>query len=170
MRRATACATGSGWTGERQALNPRGRAAIAARVRGGDGQCAHRYPLFAAAVYLARQVTVADIESDALWNSGEPALHAALRAAWSTSTPIVASDGRVQGTFAAPSASAGHPDVADHELMSRMAQIAGIAIERRRSEDALRNSEVKFRGLFEHDGGRVPTRAAAGSRSPIRPS
>ena len=33
--------------------------------------------------------------------------------------------------------------------MSRMAQIAGIAIERRSSEDALRNSEVKFRGLFE---------------------
>ena len=33
--------------------------------------------------------------------------------------------------------------------MSRMAQIAGIAIERRGAEDALRNSEVKFRGLFE---------------------
>ena len=33
--------------------------------------------------------------------------------------------------------------------MSRMAQIAGIAIERRSSEDALRESEAKFRGLFE---------------------
>ena len=33
--------------------------------------------------------------------------------------------------------------------MSRMAQIAGIAIERRGAEDALRQSEAKFRGLFE---------------------
>ena len=37
----------------------------------------------------------------------------------------------------------------DQDLMSRMAQIAGIAIERRRGEDALRDSEAKFRGLFE---------------------
>jgi diguanylate cyclase (GGDEF)-like protein/PAS domain S-box-containing protein len=33
--------------------------------------------------------------------------------------------------------------------MSRLAQISGIAIERRGAEDALRNSEAKFRGLFE---------------------
>ena len=33
--------------------------------------------------------------------------------------------------------------------MSRMSQIAGIAIERRSAEDALRDSEQKFRGLFE---------------------
>ena len=33
--------------------------------------------------------------------------------------------------------------------MSRMSQIAGIAIERRSAEDALRDSEAKFRGLFE---------------------
>ncbi len=33
--------------------------------------------------------------------------------------------------------------------MSRMTQIAGIAIERRSAEDALRESEAKFRGLFE---------------------
>ena len=35
------------------------------------------------------------------------------------------------------------------EVMARAAQLAGIAIERRRSEEALRSSEAKFRGLFE---------------------
>jgi diguanylate cyclase (GGDEF)-like protein/PAS domain S-box-containing protein len=107
-----------------------------------------RYGSCAAAVYLARQITVADIETDALWEfRREAARHASLRAAWST--PIVASDGRVVGTFAVYRRQPGIPLSKDHELMSRMAQIAGIAIERRGAEDALRNSEMKFRGLFE---------------------
>ncbi len=107
-----------------------------------------RYGSCAAAVYLARQVTVADIETDALWEfRREAALHAGLRAAWSA--PIVASDGQVVGTFAVYQRQPGIPLSRDHELMSRMAQIAGIAIERRSAEDALRNSEAKFRGLFE---------------------
>jgi diguanylate cyclase (GGDEF)-like protein/PAS domain S-box-containing protein len=107
-----------------------------------------RYGSCAAAVYLARQITVADIETDALWEfRREAAQLAALRAAWST--PIVASDGRVVGTFALYRRQPGIPLSRDHELMSRMAQIAGIAIERRGAEDALRNSESKFRGLFE---------------------
>ena len=53
------------------------------------------------------------------------------------------------GTFAVYRRQPGMPPPRDHELMSRMAQIAGIAIERRGAEDALRNSEAKFRGLFE---------------------
>jgi diguanylate cyclase (GGDEF)-like protein/PAS domain S-box-containing protein len=107
-----------------------------------------RFGSCAAAVYLARQITVADIETDALWEfRREAALHADLRAAWST--PIIASDGQVVGTFAVYRRQPGIPLARDYELMSRMAQIAGIAIERRGAEDALRNSEVKFRGLFE---------------------
>jgi diguanylate cyclase (GGDEF)-like protein/PAS domain S-box-containing protein len=107
-----------------------------------------RYGSCAAAVYLARQITVADIETDAFWEfRREAAQRAGLRAAWST--PIVASDGRVVGTFAVYRCHPGIPSARDHELMSRMAQIAGIAIERRGAEDALRSSEMKFRGLFE---------------------
>jgi diguanylate cyclase (GGDEF)-like protein/PAS domain S-box-containing protein len=107
-----------------------------------------RYGSCAAAVYLARQVTVADIDTDAMWEfRREAAQHARLRAAWST--PIVASDGQIVGTFAVYRRQPGIPSARDHELMSRMAQIAGIAIERRGAEDALRNSEAKFRGLFE---------------------
>jgi len=135
---------------ERQALNfgvaPKLPRAFVAAMDGAP--IGIRFGSCAAAVYLARQVTVADIETDALWEfRREAARHASLRAAWST--PIVASDGRVVGTFAVYRRQPGIPLSKDHELMSRMAQIAGIAIERRGAEDALRNSEVKFRGLFE---------------------
>jgi diguanylate cyclase (GGDEF)-like protein/PAS domain S-box-containing protein len=108
-----------------------------------------RYGSCAAAVYLARQVSVADIETDALWEfRREAARHAGLRAAWSA--PIIASDGSTVGTFAVYHRLPGLPPARDHELMSRMTQIAGIAIERRSAEDALRESEAKFRGLFEN--------------------
>ncbi len=109
----------------------------------------NRYGSCAAAVYLGRQVTVADIETDALWEfRREAAREARLRASWSL--PIMASDGRVVGTLAVYRREPGVPQPRDHELLSRMAQIAGIAIERRAAEDALRRSESKFRGLFEN--------------------
>ena len=107
-----------------------------------------RFGSCSAAVFLARQVTVADIEADALWEfRRDVAKQAGLRAAWSA--PIVASDGVIVGTFSAYQPRPGVPLARDHELMSRMAQISGIAIERRSAEDALRQSEAKFRGLFE---------------------
>jgi diguanylate cyclase (GGDEF)-like protein/PAS domain S-box-containing protein len=113
-----------------------------------DAPIGIRYGSCSAAVYLSRLVIVADIDSDALWEfRREAARYAGIRAAWSA--PIVASDGQMVGTFAVYRRHPGIPLARDHELMLRMAQIAGIAIERRAAEDALRNSESKFRGLFE---------------------
>jgi diguanylate cyclase (GGDEF)-like protein/PAS domain S-box-containing protein len=43
----------------------------------------------------------------------------------------------------------GVPNDRELELMGHAAQLAGIAIERRNAEEALRSSEAKFRGLFE---------------------
>jgi PAS domain S-box-containing protein len=93
--------------------------------------CTLRNGSCAAAIYLRRQVIVADISRDALWESKRLVAGAAgLRACWSTL--IMASDG------------------CEFELMARIAQLAGIAIERRRGQDALRDSELRYRRLFDN--------------------
>ncbi|HLY52601.1 MAG TPA: EAL domain-containing protein, partial [Steroidobacteraceae bacterium] len=71
----------------------------------------------------------------------------ALRAAWST--PIKAAGGAVLGALGVYRAEPGLPTQSESQIMARAAQLAGIAIERRLAEEALRGSEAKFRGLFE---------------------
>jgi diguanylate cyclase (GGDEF)-like protein/PAS domain S-box-containing protein len=112
-----------------------------ARVDIRNGSCA-------AAVYLDRQVLVADIGTDPFWaDRREPALRAGLRAAWST--PIKAAAGHVLGSLGVYRGTVGLPTPPEVQIMARAAQLAGIAIERHLAEQALRSSEAKFRGLFE---------------------
>jgi len=102
----------------------------------------------AASVYLSRQVLVADLGKDPFWQDMRtPALQANLRAAWAT--PIQAAGGHVLGALGVYRVAEGLPGSAEAEVMGRAAQLAGIAIERARGEEALRSSEAKFRGLFE---------------------
>jgi len=103
----------------------------------------------AAAIFLQRQVIVAEISRDALWEHlRQPALAGGLRACWST--PIRASDGGMLGTVALFFRQPRSPLKRDFELMSRLSAIAAIAIERKRSEEALRRSEAQYRSLFEN--------------------
>ncbi|MGH8267607.1 MAG: PAS domain S-box protein, partial [Steroidobacteraceae bacterium] len=106
-----------------------------------DGSCA-------AAVYLGRQVLVADVGEDPFWLTlRDAALAAGLRTAWST--PIKAAGGNVLGSLGVYRSEPGLPAPPESQIMGRAAQLAGIAIGRRLAEEALRGSEAKFRGLFE---------------------
>jgi len=108
-----------------------------------------RFGSCAAAIALQRQIIVPDIAKDALWeHRRDAALRAGLHACWST--PITGADGRMLGTFATYLKRTGMPSRRDLELVGRMAQLARIAIERRSAEDALRESEGRFRGLFDN--------------------
>lgn len=101
----------------------------------------------AAAVYLGRQVLVADIGKDPFWQQRrQVALEGGLRAAWST--PIKASTGKILGALGVYRNELGLPTQEETQGMEHAAQLAGIAIERRLAEEALRSSEAKYRGLF----------------------
>jgi hypothetical protein len=102
----------------------------------------------AAAVHLGRQVLVADLEREPFWQERrELALDAGLRAAWST--PIKTAAGKLLGALGVYRMDAGLPTAREAQVMAHAAQLAGIAIERRLAEEALRSSEAQFRGLFE---------------------
>ena len=118
------------------------RAALAGvRIDERSGSCA-------AAVHLGRQVLVADLEREPFWQERrELALDAGLRAAWST--PIKTAAGKLLGALGVYRMDAGLPTAREAQVMAHAAQLAGIAIERRLAEEALRSSEAQFRGLFE---------------------
>jgi diguanylate cyclase (GGDEF)-like protein/PAS domain S-box-containing protein len=108
-----------------------------------------RFGSCAAAVALQRQIIVPDVEKDPFWeHRREAAVRCGLRACFST--PIRSAQGAVLGTFATYVKHTGMPSRRDVELIGRMTQLARIAIERDAAETALRESEQRFRGLFDN--------------------
>ncbi len=86
------------------------------------------------AAYRKEPVIVSDIATDPLWtNYRDLALPHGLRACWST--PVLASDGRVLGTFAIYSREPGSPTARQQDIIEQITDLASIAIERKRAEE-----------------------------------
>jgi len=102
------------------------------------------------AAYRAQQVIVSDIATDPLWRDyRELALPHSLRACWST--PILSSDGNVIATFAMYHREPRSPSQRDQDIVEQITHLAGVAIQRKLDEDKLRDSEDRWRAVFENN-------------------
>lgn len=102
------------------------------------------------AAYRREQVFVADIGTDPLWVDYKHLVEPlGLRACWSS--PIIATDGRVLGTFAVYYREPRLPDLDERELIARATHVAGIAIERRELDDQLRALSARIEAVRERD-------------------
>jgi diguanylate cyclase (GGDEF)-like protein/PAS domain S-box-containing protein len=102
----------------------------------------------AAAVYSACDVFVPDVANDVHWaDRRQVVIDSGFRAVWSM--PIKGASGKLLGSVAVYRPEPGMPDPRELALQLHATRLAALAIERNLAEEALRNSEAKFRGLFE---------------------
>lgn len=100
------------------------------------------------AAHTGRTVIVSDIATDPLWaDFKELALSHGLRACWSV--PILGEGGRVLGTYAMYYQEPRAPQPEELAAYERAAYLASLAILRHQNLEALRQSEARFRGLFQ---------------------
>src|SRR6201999_3232610 len=94
-----------------------------------------------AAAYTRRQVIVEDIANDPLWAEyREVASENSLCACWST--PVFSSQGQVIATFAMYYGEPRTPSLDDQKIIEQITHLAGIAIERKLTQDRLKDSEA----------------------------
>ncbi|HEX5304588.1 MAG TPA: PAS domain S-box protein, partial [Dyella sp.] len=101
------------------------------------------------AAWRRERVVVTDIATDPLWQDyAALALPHGLLACWST--PIMARDGVVLGTFAVYHGESHEPSEAELASMDSLTALAAIAIEHDQAFQRLSASEQRFRSLFDH--------------------
>src|SRR5882672_1536238 len=97
-----------------------------------------------AAAYLRQPVFIPDMLSHPNWEGfRDVVLQSGLRAAWST--PILSHDGKVLGTFCMYYREVRQPSPGEIQLIDYASRIAGIAVERDRSQSALTLAFEKIR-------------------------
>ena len=100
------------------------------------------------AAYRREPVVVSDIATDPLWNKGRNlALRHGLHACWSI--PILSSTNGVLGTIAMYYPTPRTPAREDWEIIESSTKLAGIALEQDRDRTALKQSEARYRILYE---------------------
>jgi PAS domain S-box-containing protein len=93
------------------------------------------------AAFRGEQVIVEDITTDPLWaDFREAAARHSLRASWST--PVFSSQGKVIATFAMYYRERRSPSLRDQEIIEQITHLAGVAIERKLTQEGLRRSEA----------------------------
>ena len=102
------------------------------------------------ASYRRQPVFVQDVATDPLWEGYRHlVLPHGLRACWSS--PILATDGRVLGTFAIYHREPCLPGPLELALIERARHVAGIAIERRQLDDAQRALAARIEAIREDE-------------------
>ena len=112
------------------------------------------------AVYHTQDRITTSIENDAAWQGNrKTALAEGVKAVWSFL--IYGAASRVIGSLDVYIDESRAPTTDELDKLSGMARLAGIAIKRQQDEDKLRNSEARYRGLFENviDGVYIASRA-----------
>ena len=114
------------------------------------------------AAFLKKRIVVPDVATDPNWPDRlRPiAIKNGIRAGWSE--PILTKDRQVLGTFALYAPESRVPTDADLALIEGAGRIALIAIERQRSQEALRANEQSLRLIVDSIPGFVATLNPAG--------
>ncbi len=120
------------------------------------------------AAYLGKQVIVSDIQTDSLWNDYRSlAKQYGLAACWST--PIMSADHSVLGTFAVYYPEPGAPDQQELELVDRFVHLCGLAIERVRAIEQIKQREENLSVTLDSIGDAVIAVDIAGRVTRLNP-
>lgn len=102
------------------------------------------------AMFHNRRIVVEDIQTDPLWaDYRDIAAAAGLRSCWSQ--PIHAADGQVLGSFAIYQRREARPTPDDIGFIEAAADLAAIAIERKRHEDDVALAQTQIRQALERE-------------------
>lgn len=101
------------------------------------------------AAWTGKRVIVEDVLAHPNYRGFESLVRiGGFRASWSE--PMIGLEGQILGTFAMYYSEPRRPDPFEMEFIQSMARVASVAIEMRRMQESLRESEQRFRQLAEN--------------------